>query len=301
MQVLVTGAGGKTGSIIARKLLERGASFKARALVRSSASEEGLRQKLASVDAQALEVVHGNVSEPATLEAAFKGIDAVVIVTSAMPQINKLSLAGAISMKLLTLGFYSMRPSFWYPEGESPEHVDWVGQRAQIDAAKAAGVKHIVLVSSMAGTQPGHFLNTHMENIVLWKRKAEKYLIESGVPYTIVHPGPLLPHSGPKAKVPAPGGKRRLHVAVDDELLIEADRLKAEGKEGARSQIPREDVAEVCVLCLEEPAAKGLAFDLGSGPEGEGEAFAGDLKGLLATLEGRSCDFDKPELPQSSL
>jgi hypothetical protein len=26
-------------------------------------------------------------------------------------------------------------------------------------------------------------------NVLLWKRKAEMYLIESGVDYTIVHPG----------------------------------------------------------------------------------------------------------------
>ena len=37
--------------------------------------------------------------------------------------------------------------------------VDWVGQRNQIDAAKAAGVKHIVIVSSMGGTDPNGFLN----------------------------------------------------------------------------------------------------------------------------------------------
>ena len=37
--------------------------------------------------------------------------------------------------------------------------MDWVGQRNQIDAAKAAGVKHVVLISTMAGTKPDHFLN----------------------------------------------------------------------------------------------------------------------------------------------
>lgn len=43
-------------------------------------------------------------------------------------------------------------PSCWPQE---PEVIDWQGQRNQIDAAKAAGVKHVVLVSSMAGTKPG--------------------------------------------------------------------------------------------------------------------------------------------------
>jgi nucleoside-diphosphate-sugar epimerase len=38
--------------------------------------------------------------------------------------------------------------------------VDWLGQKVQIDAAKAAGVKQVVLVSSMGGTDPNHQLNS---------------------------------------------------------------------------------------------------------------------------------------------
>jgi hypothetical protein len=37
--------------------------------------------------------------------------------------------------------------------------VDWEGQKKQIDAAVAAGIKHVVLVSSMGGTQPENRLN----------------------------------------------------------------------------------------------------------------------------------------------
>jgi len=42
--------------------------------------------------------------------------------------------------------------------GGEPEQVDWLGAKAQIDAAKAAGVKHFVFVSSMvsAFTQRPH-------------------------------------------------------------------------------------------------------------------------------------------------
>jgi nucleoside-diphosphate-sugar epimerase len=35
-----------------------------------------------------------------------------------------------------------------------PEQVDWIGQKVQIDAAKAAGIKQVILVSSMAATDP---------------------------------------------------------------------------------------------------------------------------------------------------
>lgn len=42
--------------------------------------------------------------------------------------------------------------------------IDWLGQKVQIDAAKAAGVKQVVLISSMGGTDPNHFLNTMGSN-----------------------------------------------------------------------------------------------------------------------------------------
>lgn len=302
MQVLVTGAGGRTGTIVVRKLLERGSAFKVRAMVRSEASEQSLRSQIGESLSSSMQVVHGDVQNKESLDGAFKDIEAVIIVTSAMPQIDKLSLVKVIGVKLFTLGQVSRRPDFYYAEGQSPEHIDWVGQRNQIDTAKAAGVKHIVLVSSMAGTLPDHFLNANMDNIVLWKRKAEKYLIASGMPYTIIHPGGLMPHPGPKANIPAPGGKRQLFVSVDDMLVVEGERLKEEGNEHqTRSLIPREDVAEICVQSLLEPDARNRSFDLGSGNEDEGEIYNGDLKALLATLNGANCNYDKPDLPESSL
>lgn len=38
--------------------------------------------------------------------------------------------------------------------------IDWLGQKAQIEAAKAAGIKKVVIVSSMGGTDRDNFLNT---------------------------------------------------------------------------------------------------------------------------------------------
>lgn len=73
------------------------------------------------------------------------------------------------------------------------------------------GVKRVVVVGSMGGTQPDNFLNTLGNgNILAWKRRAEQYLVESGVPYTIVHPGGLLDDKG---------GERELVLGVDDKLL----------------------------------------------------------------------------------
>ncbi len=63
----------------------------------------------------------------------------------------------------------------------------------------------------MGGTQPENFLNTlGGGDILKWKRRAEQYLVESGVPYTIVHPGGLLDDAG---------CQRQLVLDVDDKLL----------------------------------------------------------------------------------
>lgn len=81
----------------------------------------------------------------------------------------------------------------WYPSATL--QVDFQGQIAQIDAAKTAGVQHIVLVSSAGGCDPAHFLNHigsgeagRRGNILNWKRAAEQHLIASGVTYTVLHP-----------------------------------------------------------------------------------------------------------------
>lgn len=72
--------------------------------------------------------------------------------------------------------------------------MDWEGQKRQFDAAQVAGVKQVVVISSMGGTQPDNTLNKIGDgNILVWKRKAEQYLVASGLTYTIIHPGGALP------------------------------------------------------------------------------------------------------------
>eukprot|EP00668_Euglena_longa_P042241 GGOE01055756.1.p1 GENE.GGOE01055756.1~~GGOE01055756.1.p1 ORF type:complete len:280 (+),score=73.08 GGOE01055756.1:140-979(+) len=279
MNVLVTGANGQTGLIVLRKLLEGKDQFKPSGLVRTQEAAEKVKASLgADVNLQL-----GDVTQPETLSAAMAGKDAVIILTSAMPKLRLLSLPGTILRKMM--GDKTAKPDFYYLPGQEPEIIDWQGQCNQIDAAKAAGVKHIVLISSMAGTQPSHFLNMiGSGHIVLWKRKAERYLMTSGVPYTIIHPGGLMPH--PPKREPAPGGERELVVAVDDALLETENKL-----------IPREDVAEVCVKCLTTPEALNRSFDIASYPVGQGTVWDGDLAALLAKLGGANCKYDEPEWP----
>ncbi|KAA8516416.1 hypothetical protein F0562_016709 [Nyssa sinensis] len=246
--VLVTGAGGRTGQIVYKKLKERSDHFIGRGLVRTKESKE----KIGAAD----DVCIGDIRDADSVVPAMEGIDALIILTSAVPKMKP--------------GFDPSkggRPEFYFEDGAYPEQVDWIGQKNQIDAAKAAGVKQIVLVGSMGGTNPNHPLNSFGNgNILIWKRKAEQYLADSGVPYTIIRPGGLQDKEG---------GVRELLVGKDDELL------QTETK-----TIPRADVAEVCIQALQFEETKFKAFDLASKPEGTGTPTK-DFKALFSQITAR--------------
>ncbi|KAL8526923.1 hypothetical protein ACS0TY_015972 [Phlomoides rotata] len=246
--VLVTGAGGRTGKIAYKKLKERSEQYTARGLVRTPESKE----KIGGAD----DVYVGDIRNSESIIPAIQGIDSLIILTSAVPKMKP--------------GFdpaQGGRPEFYYEDGAFPEEVDWIGQKNQIDAAKAAGVKHIVLVGSMGGMNPNHPLNSLGNgNILIWKRKAEQYLADSGIPYTIIRAGGLQDKEG---------GIRELLVGKDDELLQTETR-----------SITRADVAEVCVQALNIEDAKFKAFDLASKPEGTGTPTT-DFKALFSQITTR--------------
>ncbi|XP_048546072.1 uncharacterized protein At2g37660, chloroplastic-like isoform X2 [Triticum urartu] len=126
---------GEAGQIVFNKLRERSDQFTARGLVRSEES----KQKIGGDD----EVYVADVREAEHLALAVQGADALAILTSASPKMKP--------------GFDPTkggRPEFYYEDEAYPEQVDWIGQKNQIDAAKAAGVKHIVLVGSMGEQIP---------------------------------------------------------------------------------------------------------------------------------------------------
>jgi uncharacterized protein YbjT (DUF2867 family) len=232
LQVLVTGATGRTGSLVFEKLRTMPASFTAQGFARSAQKAE---EQFGTPD----RFYFGDIQNPADLTPALAGCNALVILTSAIPQMKAPPQPG-------------QRPEFTYPDGGWPEQVDYQGQVNQIEAAKAAGVAHIVLVGSMGGTNEQHPLNKMGNgNILIWKRKAEQYLIDSGIDYTIIRAGGLLD---------APGGQRELLVGKDDQLLQNPP-------DGIPTSVPRGDVAEVVVQALLEPAARNKAFDLISKPE----------------------------------
>lgn len=246
--VLVTGAGGRTGQIVYKKLKERTSQYVARGLVRTQESKENI--------GGADDVLVGDIRDAESIAPCFEGIDALIILTSAMPKMKP----GFDPSK-------GERPEFFFEEGSYPEQVDWIGQKNQIDAAKAVGVKQIVLVGSMGGTDINNSLNNIGNGkILVWKRKAEQYLADSGIPYTIIRAGGLQDKEG---------GIRELLVGKDDELLQTQTRT-----------IARADVAEVCIQALQFEEAKFKGFDLASKPEGEGSPTT-DFKTLFSKITTR--------------
>lgn len=77
---------------------------------------------------------------------------------------------------MVTLRANEILPEFWFDKGQSPREVDWLGIKVQVDAAKKAGIEHVVLLGSMGGTQQSHFMNRAMDNMLNWKRKARRHV-----------------------------------------------------------------------------------------------------------------------------
>ena len=200
MRALVAGATGQTGRRIVGQLLEQGQTV--RALVRD-------RQKAEEILPDGVEVVVGDVLQPSTLDAAFTDTDVFLSATGATPSFD--------------------------PTG--PYKVDYEGNKNLVDAAKRAGVKRFVMVSSMCVSRLFHPLNLFW-GILYWKQQAEDYLKSSGVPYTIVRPGGLKNEDNDEAIV----------MASADTLF-----------EGS---IPRDKVARVCVEALGEDTARNKVVEV---------------------------------------
>merc|ERR1719327_731343 len=137
------------------------------------------------------------------------------------------TLKGADGL-LIAVGFVPGNP---FKMDAAANAVDNVGTVALIDAAKAAGVRKVVLVSSIltdAGAwgqlnSAGYKVTNAFGHVLEQKLVAEKYLRKSGLDYTIVRPGGL--------KATAPSGA----------LVVKGENTLNSG------EISRDTVAEVCV------------------------------------------------------
>eukprot|EP00594_Rhizosolenia_setigera_P019456 CAMPEP_0178959720 /NCGR_PEP_ID=MMETSP0789-20121207/12474_1 /TAXON_ID=3005 /ORGANISM="Rhizosolenia setigera, Strain CCMP 1694" /LENGTH=307 /DNA_ID=CAMNT_0020642807 /DNA_START=105 /DNA_END=1028 /DNA_ORIENTATION=- len=251
-KVLVTGAAGRTGRLVF-SLLNEDSDVNVVGLLRSEKSAIKLRKdtkcgldQLVVADVTDDEF-YGNI--PKVLE----GSNAMIICTSAVPVISKSSMFKTllkVPLNLITgkkpFNFRSLR--FKFKKNQYPEIVDYEGQKRQIDLAKKLGINHVIVVSSMGGTDPSNFLNSIGKNadgsgngdILLFKRKAEKYLVESGLGYTIIHPGGLRD---------TPDTNEEILIDVNDELL-----------KNEKKSINRLDVAKLCVAAV-KTGSKNASLD----------------------------------------
>ncbi|GAX19253.1 hypothetical protein FisN_4Lh161 [Fistulifera solaris] len=254
--VLVTGASGRTGRLVFEQLV-KDPRFDPKALVRSEKSAQKLRKAIPQTTIDQIVVcdITQLSADNENIASYWQGNSPqIVICTSAVPVISKRSLALAFLKAPFNLlrgkkpiDFRSFR--FKWQGGQYPEQVDYKGVINQIELAKKIGVKHIVLVGSMGGTDPSNFLNSVGKDkdgngngdILLWKRKAERYLVESGLDYCIIHPGGL---------TDGPAGVEDFVLDVNDILL-----------ERKKRSISRSDVANLCVAALAEGEGKKIALD----------------------------------------
>ena len=219
-QILVVGASGRSGVYIIKALEAAGRSFKP-----MTSNIERARGKVEGD----YDWVEGDVRDIDSMNAAMVGITHII------------SALGATQF-----------------EGpNSPEFVDWGGTKNLVDAALLAGVKHFVIESAAGVTQENNAMNKY-GNVMDFKLKAENYLRDSGMPYTIVRPGGL--------------------ESIDSEgktiILKQGDDLPNHGG------FSRADVAALLLAAVGNPDAYNKAFE----PIYDEEATAGGWQPAFSDL-----------------
>ena len=170
--ILVAGATGQTGSRVVQQLKNLGYNN----ILAMTRNKERAISKLGSD----IDWVEANVTEPESLQKAFKGVDRVIS----------------------TIGS-SREP------GNGTEAVEYLGLKNMVDAAMDNGVKILVLTSSAGVTDEDNELNRILDNVLIWKLKGEDYLRESGLNYSIVRSGGLKPN--------IPGGQFGVYFSQNDD------------------------------------------------------------------------------------
>jgi len=141
-----------------------------------------------------------------------------------------------------------------------PEAVDLEGTKNMVAAAKAAGVKRYVIITSSVSGQKDHFLNKIGRNVLIYKGLAEEELYKSGIPYVVV---------GPTAMNDDPPGK-------EIKLIPRSQYV-------AGMKITRADTAAVCIEAMTNPAAANRVFSIHNGEGPASDAWKASFAALPAT------------------
>jgi uncharacterized protein YbjT (DUF2867 family) len=208
VNVVIVGGHGKIGMRLAKLLAERGDS--PRGIIRKTEQADDLEK----IGAEPIVLDIENVE----IDDAVAGSDAVVFAAGAGP--------GSGPARKLT--------------------VDYGGAVALAEAATTHGIKRYLMVSSIGANHPERW-SDEMEPYYDAKAKADKYLEESGLDYTIIRPGRLTDDPG-------------------------TGRVSLEG--GGSGSVTRDDVALVLAEALRADNTIGKAFDLLGGETPVAEALA---------------------------
>ena len=151
--IFLAGASRGVGREIAKCLIPQ---HRIKALLRSPATRPEL-------EAMGIEVVMGALDAQAVKEAIAGDIEAVISTIGGLPK--------------------------------DGERADYLGNKNLIDAAVKAGVQKFILISSIGSGDSAVALPTQaletLGPVLIEKKKAEKYLINSGLTYVIIRPGGL--------------------------------------------------------------------------------------------------------------
>lgn len=202
-KILIVGATGSTGKRVI-EILNNSQSFTPVAMVRKKGQKEIFDDM--EVDAVLADLEDDDFS------ATMKGIDKVIFAAGSGSKTGP----------------------------DKTTEIDEKGAIKIIDAAKKAGVKKFIMLSSMGADEPSK--NADLEHYLKAKASADKHLRESGLNYSILRPGRLTDDMGM--------GKVKL-----------ASKLNAAG------EIPRDDVAFLLVMSLAEPLVHNMTVEAVEGEE----------------------------------
>ena len=213
--ILITGATGYIGSHLVQRLVAM--NERPRCLVRRASAIGGL-------PASAVDVVYGDITDPGSLRAALTGVDRVVHLAAVTANIKETAQV-------------------------SYHKINVQGTRNLIEAARAAGVARVVMLSGI-GAQPGaegSWIRTRWEG--------EEVVRHGGVPYTIIQPSVLF------------GGKRAEFFAAQARVLRQSPVAPNLGNGRFKFQpIWVEDVCTCILKALDDPVLTDTTVAVG-GPE----------------------------------
>lgn len=199
--VLVAGANGTTGKLIV-SYLDQSQYYNPVAMVRKQEQQKQFK-------IQGIDTVLGDLEKD--LSKAVKGIDKVIFAAGSGGNTGP----------------------------EKTIDVDQEGAKRLIDASKDVEVKKFIILSSINADNPES--SESLRHYLEAKRKADNYLKNSGLNYTIVRPGTLKNEAG----------TRKIEAALDVE----------------HGEVTRDDVAYTLVHVLNDDVAQNAVFEMVEGEQ----------------------------------